>query len=62
MNVPSSPVRPQGSWERTLEEVKAEVLRRAGRVNPVESIRREDAEAVVNALASLDRNHWAEQW
>jgi pimeloyl-ACP methyl ester carboxylesterase len=62
MNAPSSPVRPQGSRERTLEEVKAEVLRRAGRVNPVESIRREDAEAVVNALASLDRNHWAEQW
>jgi len=62
MNVPSTPVRPPGSRERTLDEVKAEVLRRAGRINPVESIRREDAEAVVNALTSLDRDHWAEQW
>ncbi len=62
MTTPSSLVRPQGSRERTLDEVKAEVLRRAGRINPVESIRREDAEAVVNALTSLDRNHWAEQW
>ena len=62
MNVLSSSVRPPGSRERTLEEVKAEVLRRAGRFNPVESIRREDAEAVMNVLTGLDRNHWAEQW
>ncbi|HMJ44780.1 MAG TPA: alpha/beta fold hydrolase [Pseudolabrys sp.] len=58
----TAPIRPQGSRERTLDEVKAEVLRRAGKINPVESIKREDAEAVVNALTSLDRNHWAEQW
>ena len=57
-----APIRPQGSRERTLNEVKAEVLRRAGKINPVESIKREDAEAVVNALTSLDRNHWAQQW
>ena len=62
MNLPSPSVRPPGSRERTLEEVKAEVLRRAGRINPVENIRREDAEAVMNALTSLDRNDWAEQW
>ncbi len=62
MNVQSSPVRPTGSRERTLAEVKAEVLRRAGRFSPVESIRRQDAEAVMTALASLDRDHWAEEW
>jgi esterase FrsA len=62
MNLPSPSVRPPSSRERTLEEVKAEVLRRAGRINPVENIRREDAEAVMNALTSLDRNDWAEQW
>ena len=42
--------RPTGSRERTLDEVKAEVLRRAGRVNPVETIRPADAEAVMTAL------------
>lgn len=54
--------RPTGSRERTLEEVKSEVLRRAGRINPVETIRPADAEAVMSALRSLDRDHWAEQW
>lgn len=62
MNASSSRARPQGSQVRTLEEVKAEVLRRAGRINPVESISRDDAESVVNSLTSLDRDHWAEQW
>jgi esterase FrsA len=53
---------PAGSRERTLEEVKAEFLRRAGRLNPFEDIRREDAERVMNALTSLDKDHWAEEW
>jgi hypothetical protein len=57
-----SPPRPAGARERTLDEVKAEVLRRAGRFNPVESIRPQDAAAVMAALTSLDRDHWAEQW
>jgi esterase FrsA len=62
MTVPPSSVNSPGARERTLEEVKAEVLRRAGKFNPVESIRREDAEAVMNVLTDLDRIHWAEQW
>src|ERR1700754_624004 len=57
-----SSTRPTGSRERTLDEVKAEVLRRAGRFSPFESIRPQDAATVMNALASLDRDHWAEQW
>ena len=48
--------------ERTLDEVKKEVLRRAPRINPFEGIKREDAEAIVQSLTSLDRDHWAEQW
>ena len=48
--------------ERTLEEVKQEVLRRAPRINPFEGIKREDAEAIVKSLTSTDRDHWAEQW
>ena len=53
---------PTGSRERTLDEVKAEFMRRAGRLNPFEDIRREDAERVMNALKSLDKDHWAEEW
>src|SRR4030081_1169087 len=57
-----SPPRPAGARERTLDEVKAEILRRAGRFNPVESIRPRDAAAVMAALTSLDRDQWSEQW
>jgi hypothetical protein len=46
----------------TLDEVKAELMRRAGRLNPFEDIRREDAEQVVNGLTSLDRDLWAQLW
>ena len=37
-------------------------MRRAGHINPFEGIRRDDAEQVVNALSSLDRDHWAAAW
>lgn len=53
---------PQGSRERTLDEVKAEFMRRAGKLNPFEDIEREDAEAVMAALKNLDKDHWAEEW
>jgi esterase FrsA len=62
MNLQTSPARPAGSRERSLDEVKAELLRRAGRFSPFEDIRREDAERVMNALQSLDKDHWAEEW
>lgn len=54
--------KPAGSRERSLEEVKAEFLRRAGRLNPFEDIRREDAERVMNGLKSLDKDEWAAAW
>lgn len=53
---------PKGSRERTLDEVKAEFMRRAGKLNPFEDIEREDAEAVMAALKNLDKDHWAEEW
>ena len=53
---------PVNAQERTLDEVKKEVMRRAARINPFEGIRREDAEAIVRSLTSLDRDHWAQQW
>ncbi len=48
--------------ERTLDEVKKEVLHRAGRHSPFEGVRRDDVERIVAALTSLDRDHWAGQW
>ncbi len=62
MNDQSPSARPTGARERTLDEVKAELLRRAGKFSPFESIRPQDAAKVMNALESLDRDHWAEQW
>jgi len=47
---------------RSLEEIKTEVMRRAGRINPFEGIRREDAERVLASLTSLDRDEWAQAW
>ncbi len=62
MNLQTSAPKLTGSRERTLDEVKAEFMRRAGRLNPFEEIRREDAEQVMNALNSLDKDHWGEEW
>lgn len=59
MNVQNQP---KGSRERTLDEVKAEFMRRAGKLNPFEDIKQEDAETVMGALKNLDRDHWAEEW
>ena len=47
---------------RPLKEVKAETIRRAGKLNPLEGIHPEDGVAVANALTSLDRDDWAAQW
>jgi pimeloyl-ACP methyl ester carboxylesterase len=57
-----SSTRPTGSRERSLDEVKVEFMRRAGRLSPFEDIRREDAEQVMRTLTSLDPDHWAEEW
>src|SRR5579863_7713259 len=62
MNLQATPAKPAGSRERSLDEVKAEFMRRAGRLNPFEDIRREDAERVMKALTTLDKDHWAQEW
>jgi esterase FrsA len=48
--------------ERSLDDVKNEVMRRAGRSNPFDGIRREDAEQVLKSITSLDRDEWAKAW
>jgi esterase FrsA len=46
----------------TLDEVKQEVMRRAGHIGPFQDARRDDVEEILKSLVSLDRDHWAEQW
>jgi len=58
----TAPAKVTGSRERSLDEVKAEFMRRAGRLNPFEDIKREDAERVMTALKSLDKDEWAREW
>ena len=47
---------------RPLEEVKAETIRRAGKINPLDGIHPDDGVVVANALKSIDRDEWAAQW
>lgn len=49
--------------EPTLEEIKKEVLRRSEkRLQPFNHVLQPDVEKIVASLASLDKDHWAEQW
>jgi len=47
---------------RPLEEVKAETIRRAGKLGPLDGVKPEDGVQVANALKSLDRDEWANEW
>ena len=47
---------------RSFEEVKADILRRAGRVNPFERTKREDVEEVLAHLSNLDPEPWGVEW
>ena len=48
--------------EKTLEEIKADILHRAGRINPFEQVKREDVEQLVSHLSSLDPDLWGKEW
>lgn len=48
--------------EKSLDEIKADILQRAGRINPFERVRREDVESVVRRLDSLDSDLWGREW
>ena len=47
---------------RGFEEVKTDILRRAGRVNPFERVKREDVEEVLRNLKNLDPDPWGVEW
>ncbi|HUC98405.1 MAG TPA: alpha/beta fold hydrolase [Candidatus Polarisedimenticolaceae bacterium] len=48
--------------EKSLEEIKADILHRAGRINPFERVAREDVEQVLANLNSLDPDLWGSEW
>ena len=48
--------------EKTLEEIKADILHRAGRINPFERVKRADVEQVLRNLTSLDPDLWGREW
>jgi esterase FrsA len=48
--------------EITYAELKQEILRRAGKVNPFERVKREDVEEVLSRLNSLDADAWGREW
>jgi hypothetical protein len=48
--------------EKTLQEIKADILHRAGRINPFERVKKEYVEQVVRNLTSLDADLWGREW
>jgi len=48
--------------EKTLEEIKADILHRAGRINPFERVKQEDVEQVVKNITSFDPDLWGREW
>jgi pimeloyl-ACP methyl ester carboxylesterase len=48
--------------EKTLEEIKADIAHRAGRINPFERVKKEDVDQVLKNLTSLDSELWGSQW
>ena len=48
--------------EKSLEEIKADILQRAGQVNPFEGVKKEDVEGVLKNLTSLDADLWGKEW
>jgi len=48
--------------EKSLDEIKADILHRAGRINPFERVKKEDVEDVVKNLTSLDGDLWGREW
>ncbi|HXG51243.1 MAG TPA: alpha/beta fold hydrolase [candidate division Zixibacteria bacterium] len=47
---------------RSLEAVKAEIRRRAGRINPFERAKPDDVASVLERLESLDPDLWGREW
>ena len=53
---------PAGAQVRSLDEVKAEVMRRAGKINPFDGIKPDEAKQILDTIKTLDRDEWAAAW
>ena len=51
-----------GAEMRSLDEVKAEVMRRAGKINPFDSVKPEEAKQILDQIKTLDKDEWAREW
>ena len=47
---------------RSLEDIKNDIARRAGRVNPFERVDRQEVEGLLGRLTSLDPDLWGSEW
>jgi dipeptidyl aminopeptidase/acylaminoacyl peptidase len=47
---------------RSLEDIKNDIARRAGRINPFERVDRQEVEELLGRLTSLDPNLWGSEW
>src|SRR5215470_15059822 len=47
---------------RSLEEIKSDIARRAGRVNPFERVERKEVNGLLERLTSLDPDLWGSEW
>ena len=52
----------QGAEVRSLDEVKAEVMRRAGKINPFDAVKPDEARAILDNIKTLDKDEWAREW
>lgn len=47
---------------RSLEDIKNDIARRAGRINPFERVDRQEVEGLLGRLTSLDPDLWGNEW
>ncbi len=47
---------------RSLEDIKNDIARRAGRINPFERVDRKEVEGLLSRLTSLDPDLWGSEW
>ncbi len=53
---------PAPAQVRPLDEVKAEVMRRASKINPFDGVKPEEARQILDNIKSLDKDEWAREW
>lgn len=47
---------------RSLEDIKSDIARRAGKINPFERVIPSDVEDLLGRLTSLDPDLWGQEW